>query len=116
LYHGYYTETLRAVFVKPGQLRIDIIETFADADKLVRRNLDNVVNIDEVALKRLGKKRNENLLAKFAELRGVHIAPVCALEASFSMLGNIARRDCAALRSRREVRNRPPRYFRAYQR
>ncbi len=79
------TLALCVVVLASGELRVDIVEAFADTNQLVRRYVDDIMNIDEMRLQRAGKKRNEHLLAQFTEFVCVHMAPVCARDASDSM-------------------------------
>ena len=59
-------------------MRVDIVEALPNTYQLIRRNFDDIVDIDKVALKRFGNKRNENLLAQCMEFFGVHMELVCS--------------------------------------
>jgi len=74
-------------------MRVDVIETIGDPHQLVRRNIDDVVNVDEMPLEGADDQRNQNLLAQLAKLFGSHMLPVCALVALIPMPGNIAHGD-----------------------
>jgi hypothetical protein len=74
-------------------MRVDVIKTICYPHQLVRRNVDDVVNVDEMTLNGADNQRNQNLLAQLTKLFGSHMLPVCALAVLIPMLGNIAPGD-----------------------
>jgi hypothetical protein len=84
-------EKLFVFVIAESEIRIDIIEALADTDEFICRNVYDIMDIDKVALKHLGKKRDKNLLAQIAEFLGCHMVPVCAYAGLNPMPRNIAR-------------------------
>lgn len=75
------------------QMRVYIVETICYPHQLVRRNVDDVMNVDQMTLYGADDQRNQNLLAQLTKLFVSHMLPVCALASLIPMPGNIATGD-----------------------